>query len=1468
MVSLEERLSRLESALRESVKERNHLSSIAIAKDKELADLLRKHALLKTNLEKADKSTMNLAEKATRSTILERKITDLEKSTAKTRSLVDAKTSTLEKLQAERKELRDLADSLQAQVAELLSQRDTLETELRESAAASAAAKAAADARATAESEADVEGLRMRGAALARAVEEAEDACARVTVERDDALARLTSTIRELETVVGELEEARAQVTDLEREVSALEARVLSLEEEMKRAAAARDEARARVAELEQELAATKDTLSQVEADNAKVSEVLLEMETRNLDVALLIQSLESSVSEKTEQLRTLEQLRETETAEYVDVIETMKQVLTQQQSERREEMVSAKERIETLESQLEVAASAVLLRDQQVEALSLQEESLRSDLVNLRAELEATADLADTWRVHYDDMKSNRGALVERIAALEDDVEVSASRLALAADELKAHQARVESLEKDIARLNVALDEAADALVNANSKHADDAALTASQMEVLRLQLAEERQVRAGEKDMAELRIATIQAAAKDSVEHKAQLVVELEAKIQQLNTEMEAKSAERDALSEKHRQEVNQLKLELNEQADLFAEFRERAYDNEMAAEEAAIQVEEMERKMKASAAKHAENAKEMEAAFKKIIEEFRSEIQVLEAAKLELSQKLEDANRSIEAGVVHRRGSDASIAELKQKEASLESEIGSLKTELSAAKNLADEAELARLELAGKLDETSSRLSASIVDLNDKIAVLESAVQSEKANSATLAAEFDRKSTEFAEQIKLYNERVSELELELSGVRKENADMASAILDSSRAHQAALSHVNELKKQLEDETEAHAKTKAGLEIELRTVAEASSKTKRLSDLLEAETDKAKALLAQVDQLQEAKQDGEVVVQRLSVELETERGLRTVSERELATERDTVVIERRRSQDLADSVEVQRVQVMGLKAELAAKENELQKEVMVREQHEQRIQVLEDELESRKKAADDIKKQLDDVCDTLSVERNSRTDLEARHSELQLTLQTSHKANEEMILSLNTTIEEIKKQLESSSDRVNSLEKSLAEKQEELDRRSQEFSKYHEASKKTVADLKAVAESNNLVLQEKDERLEELNTRVVHMSADLETRETSIRDLKNSLEIAETERENLRKNATDLKAANEILSKSLLEKDSMLKDLQSEVAAVKLRNANEVGRRDDEIRALNERLKQMEATVYGLQATVNAAGAVTDQLAIARAHFDNEMNLAHANEATLREALERSDLEAQSLKSDNERLRESLEKSESKLSEVQETLSSQVNFLSQHYKTAFDDIKKLSTVNADLMGHQNSSQKIRHIAKLKEELMKIKQEHTQLSRERDQLRRKNLALERDVETLRAVNPLPTSMPPSQAGEIKNTSAGSDCKTSVGDVKAALCSAAAEHQGRGGKLKTLSRVGREYLARAKHQNEAVNTSHLRVQRGGGGELWTVDKTEDGGGLAAVSDANAAGFGDDENTENAPAGRHTFFVPL
>jgi hypothetical protein len=68
-------------------------------------------------------------------------------------------------------------------------------------------------------------------------------------------------------------------------------------------------------------------------------------------------------------------------------------------------------------------------------------------------------------------------------------------------------------------------------------------------------------------------------------------------------------------------------------------------------------------------------------------------------------------------------------------------------------------------------------------------------------------------------------------------------------------------------------------------------------------------------------------------------------------------------------------------------------------------------------------------------------------------------------------------------------------------------------------------------------------------------------------------------------------------------------------------------------------------------------------------------------------------------------------LHDSEKSQIEIQDALSSQLAFFSTNYKQAFEEMKRLTSINANLMGHSNSQQKIRYLDKLKEERLKYKE-------------------------------------------------------------------------------------------------------------------------------------------------------------
>ncbi|KAJ1555058.1 hypothetical protein HK405_003356, partial [Cladochytrium tenue] len=114
---------------------------------------------------------------------------------------------------------------------------------------------------------------------------------------------------------------------------------------------------------------------------------------------------------------------------------------------------------------------------------------------------------------------------------------------------------------------------------------------------------------------------------------------------------------------------------------------------------------------------------------------------------------------------------------------------------------------------------------------------------------------------------------------------------------------------------------------------------------------------------------------------------------------------------------------------------------------------------------------------------------------------------------------------------------------------------------------------------------------------------------------------------------------------------------------------------------------------------------------------------------------------------------LKEELFSSERSREDTESTLQLHVEYLNKNNKTVLDDLNKALSVNVDLASHKNNAQKIRYVAKLREELQYAKEQNQKLERERNVLRRRTANLERDLESYRgARDPVPVAelLPPS----------------------------------------------------------------------------------------------------------------------
>ncbi|KAJ3291623.1 hypothetical protein HDU79_002193 [Rhizoclosmatium sp. JEL0117] len=1381
---LEERLNRLDVSLKEATREKNSLASTAAAKEKELAEMTRRHNLLKSNLEKTEKQSVNLVEKATKTTILERKITDLEKTTAKTRSLVESKSTTLEKLQIERKELRDLSDALRTQVDQLIAEKEQRDLLLE-----------AADAQRHELSQ-KLEEMEMGSRSSHEELEKWEaqvqalqDHVEQISSQKRDVEMRLDSVTRALDAARSEWDADKLKIETLESELNARTAELEEVLAEKTQFLAHRGELESQVQNLLTQVASATEFKSELEKEKESLEALLSDMRSRNGDVTEMLNRLEASVAEKAQHLSELEQLRATEQQEFEDVIESLKAALVARESESEQKVDAMSQEIIQLRQHLETGMHEIMERGAQLEAMTAEEEGLRSQIDSLKAELAATAEVSDTWQMHFQQADSLKSELQARVSTLEEELAYSTKQMETMQFQLNEAQSKVVNLEAEIIRLHSALDDAVEALNTANANHADALALNESQMEEMQAQLEEERQYRAGERDMAELRIASIQASSVDQLQQKAEAVAALEASVSGLKEQIKAKELELAALADSHRQEIGQLKFELTEQHDMVTEYRERAYDNEAAAEESQHEIEKLKEKLQARTTAHSNQMAEMEAAFKQIIGEFRQQIETLECEKAFVSDELETAKSSVKEHEARLGDSDALISLLKEKHAALEARIESLNaavgdsksaaeglqkeleeyTELNAQlssqnsekaesihslqsdvgslKSTLEDTQKANLELQVKLSETSSILSTTTAELNDKISSLEARLAEEQKSFSELKSQLELKTKEVVELMASHRAEVLAKDAEIQTANASMNQMQTEIDNLAGDYDRAQRKISELFEDVEKVASAHDMTKSQLEalqLELNAEKEAkhtlSQKFIELEAQLNAEMESGRVLHSEMQDLMAKKEAVETemirVTEELAVAAEAHASLKEQSESDLTREREVVVTERRRSQDLSASLDAQTAAVATLSEELDSLKKTLASESSNHAISIEKISFLQSELETQRLGMEASSKRVDELTKALEEEQAAHAFAMNLTTELSQTLANERRDTSQTIAILKSQLYDAESKLADAAATSKSLEENLAAEKaahnstrRDSDTKLAEFRKYHDDTKDNVALLVAALEQEKMVVQEKDDRLLHVGQELSQRTAELEGARMELDTLKSrtldSIKVHEDERESHRSIVVELQSRSERLSKALEERDATVKDLETEVAAVKLRHANEVGRRDEEIRELKERLQNMEATCLKLKTDAEEVEQTKKELALAQRQV----------EAVVAKATE-----------DKLELQDAIIVAERRQAEVEAHLKAQVDFLEKNHKAAFSQIQQLASANADLMGHQNAQQKIRHIAKMKEELIKMKEEHATLTRERDALRRKNMVMERDLEAYKAVVPVVSS--------------------------------------------------------------------------------------------------------------------------
>ncbi|KAJ3032963.1 hypothetical protein HDV00_006888 [Rhizophlyctis rosea] len=190
-------------------------------------------------------------------------------------------------------------------------------------------------------------------------------------------------------------------------------------------------------------------------------------------------------------------------------------------------------------------------------------------------------------------------------------------------------------------------------------------------------------------------------------------------------------------------------------------------------------------------------------------------------------------------------------------------------------------------------------------------------------------------------------------------------------------------------------------------------------------------------------------------------------------------------------------------------------------------------------------------------------------------------------------------------------------------------------------------------------------------------------------------------------------------------------------------------------------------------------------------------------------------------------------LQESQRTLATQEQSYASQLELLKMRGALKEDEVKKLGELNAELFGHANQKQKIRHVADLKEENLNLKKENMTLSRQRDEARRKVMNLEREIESVRALPPPPTpsALQNNPNASFSERSFSASSRDTIGG------------NGLPGTVKKqpLSRVGRAALAARENGTPGGMVGRAgRVEVGAFGRERREDrlgkKEEDGGG--------------------------------
>ncbi|TPX68742.1 hypothetical protein SpCBS45565_g02935 [Spizellomyces sp. 'palustris'] len=1414
---LEERIGRADAQLQNSVKEKNALQSFNTAKDKELSDLLRKHALLKQSLEKSEKQSFAQQDRASKAVALQKKIEDLQKQNdrlnerLKPLSLAERQyAKEKESLSRQLQESRELTKSAVQEKEEALSVRHDLEMRLQDLEAqqhkfmqeAQIAQIAASD-----EYQKIKETLLMMTDEFRAAQLELQQ----TKRERDESL-RKTRQIAEKN---AELEVAnRDTITSHHAQQEAYLARITELEVKL-------EEQRKLSTQQEQFLTATNADLE------GKEERHRLQLEMAESAVMKLKSELSRSQSERDNERENMESIMASLKKSYQDLDSTYQQLMV----ENHEEVSRYQKSVNTLKKELQEQAEERARIQTNLDRSTGTIQDLQTEMGRLHGRLQDTdAEFADLKTEHMRTLskQQERQAFIDELKSTIDRVE----------KQLRDKERDMQLMEAELHRHQSELERLTD---NIDGKEADLSQTQAQLHDVHKANLELKKQL-----EQADVRIATF-AAKIEEQERDARDNDRRSTEFQNINADLRKEIAfakeEIDMLKEHvsgTTGELEVLKMELRNRESEVEELVsiKIAMGDELS--ELRVSLSQAEEQSKADIAALSNDVKTRDATIISLQDQIRDlteaasrdqeTIQDLREMVRSKTEEIKTGTASYQAIFEQERTAAAEqqeraerkIGSLSDTILSLKAELQCTKSELTTVQELLSDTQTTLTQRSVTLDERETHIEELVRQLQtDK----EEATEERRQHAALLdnlrmkndvereswqaqAAEMSKTLVEREETIGRLQHDLRLRQQDLEKERDAHAREANELRDERENLSSELEMARaSLQKALEEASRESLQLNTTMQ-ELR--AAHSAEIGRIKSAMEAQEANFAEKLGEARTIHEtecAKLKGELLdttnaLVKLNAVLEDEQSKTASIIKSLkmdlanqASEHDRQSEQMRKKHDeqtaslqqdlklasaslakLQQELEEQRTALSSdiacLTAKMDAQQVELERKLLeAGVQYDECKAALEKELDAEKALVGQLK---EDFGKEQEARQRKTIEIEALKSEHDRVLQRMHEDHELAV----------KKVQEQADESVSNLTAALEEQSNNHEAEKQHFRNDFEAKLQgiqmghmtdvarltseiaTLGEAKRAVETETQLMRVKlkdiEERLQEGTTRIEELEKSLEQRRTEFDREREAKQEAESRSAEIAKELEMERNTREATIRDSLKEAAALKaeltETRNALSVTELKKANELSTKDAQLRKLqndlrskineiNEIKSQAKSAVASAKKDAEKAREELSKVAEERRRWtDMEKEVREVEKARERENLELAerlkDMEEVlgNVTEQNDRLKILLEDEERRRTEMEESHQSQLDLLKTRGQLKDNEVKKLGELNAELFGHANTKQKIRHVAQLKEENVKLKTDNVSLSRRCEDMKRKIMNLEREVESFRAI--------------------------------------------------------------------------------------------------------------------------------